>query len=62
MAALEAERYLAELYEADDEPVASKPGDTSRVEPAAQETVHTNGKTNGSTNGAVPEYKQNPLI
>ena len=62
IAALEAERYLSELYEAEDGPVASKPGDQSRVDPAAQETAQTNGKTNGSTNGAVPEYKENPLI
>lgn len=60
IAALEAEKYIAES--ASPEAEESKPHfdvDRSAVQPAAQEV---GGQTRKDSRGAVAEYKSNPLL
>ncbi|KAJ9292997.1 hypothetical protein DTO271G3_8295 [Paecilomyces variotii] len=59
IAALEAEKFLAEIEDVGETPAAGTAGGNSKIEPAAQEPTEESKK---GADGTVPEYRQNPLL
>lgn len=59
IAALEAERFLSEADNVEEENLKDISVEKSAIQPAAQET---GVKTDKDTSAAVPEYKSNPLL
>lgn len=60
IAALEAERFLSEAENVEEENLVGTSVECSAVQPAAQEVDPK--KADKEASGAVPEYKSNPLL
>lgn len=62
IAALEAEKFLAEEESSDETPAAANEAGQTKIEPAATEQNAQAAKETKPTGSAAAEYRQNPLL
>lgn len=62
IAALEAEKFLAEEEDSEETPAAATEAGNTRIEPAAAEQNADAAAKAKTTDGSAAEYRQNPLL